>query len=155
MAGYSKLYVVGGRGGFDGADGVNPIDLVILVGESDRQWLEARYFNEAMAPLGNIKVIVPAGPDRPDSLLDACIAFCPDHFRGCPALADVRAELGETERMDAHLHPRGMPPSWRRLREEARPAFARMNIWKANLVPVRTRRRFHAATGGPKRRTHL
>lgn len=45
MAGYSKIYCIGGEGGFLGADGMNPIDFQILVGDADRQWLEVRYFN--------------------------------------------------------------------------------------------------------------
>ena len=35
MAGYSKFYVFGGAAGFQGADGVNPIAFLVLVGEGD------------------------------------------------------------------------------------------------------------------------
>ena len=136
MAGYSKLYAIGGLGGFGGTDGVNPIELLILVGESDRQWLEARYLNDAIAPLGKLRVIVPTGPDHPDALLDACLAFCPGYFSGCPALEDVRAELGDADRLDFSLEPGRIPPSWPRLREEAGSALERMNIWEANLEPL-------------------
>ena len=50
MAGYSKIYCVGGEGGFLGADGMNPIDFQILIGDGDRQWLEVRYFNRDIKP---------------------------------------------------------------------------------------------------------
>ena len=49
MAGYSKIYCIGGEGGFLGSDGMNPIDFQILVGDGNRQWLEARYFNRTYA----------------------------------------------------------------------------------------------------------
>ena len=28
-----------------GADGVNPIEFLVLVGDADRQWLEPQYFD--------------------------------------------------------------------------------------------------------------
>jgi hypothetical protein len=46
MAGYSKLYCVGGLGGYLGADGINPILFQILIGNADRQWLEVHYFDK-------------------------------------------------------------------------------------------------------------
>ncbi len=134
MAGYSKIYVVGGLGGFDG---VNPIEFLILVGDADRQWLEPHYFDESIKPIGRLQSIVPAGPNHPDSLLDACIAFCPRHFRSCPSLAKVESTLQEADRLDFHLGAQEIPKDWPSLREEARPLFAAMNIWRANLVPIK------------------
>jgi hypothetical protein len=61
MAGFYKLYVVGGVGGYMGADGVNPIDYILTVGTADRQWFEVRYFRQGMRPLGDVRVTVPAG----------------------------------------------------------------------------------------------
>ena len=57
MAGYSKLYVVGGLGGFNGYDGVNPIEFLVLVGDADRQWLEPHYFDGSIVPIGRLRVI--------------------------------------------------------------------------------------------------
>ena len=45
MAGFSKIYIIGGSGGFLGSDGVNPIIVQILVGRSDGEWLEVNYFD--------------------------------------------------------------------------------------------------------------
>lgn len=135
MAGFSKFYVIGGQGGFMGADGVNPIEFLVLVGEADRQWLEPHYFDTSIDPIGKLRVIIPAGPNQPDSLLDACIAFYPRHFGGCPSLGEVEAALRNAERLDFNADPQGIPPAWARLREEARPLFAEMNIWQADLVP--------------------
>ena len=77
MAGFSKSFILGGEGGVMEADGVNPISLFILVGDADRQWLEPVYVNKNIKPIGNIKVIIPPGPDDPRMLLDACQAFAP------------------------------------------------------------------------------
>lgn len=136
MAGYSKLYVVGGLGGFMGADGVNPIEFLILVGDANRQWLEPHYFDRTIMPIGRLQTIVPAGPNHPDSLLDACIAFCPRHFRSCPSLAEVESALRDADRLDFDARPQEIPATWVRLREEARPLFGVMNIWRADLVPI-------------------
>jgi hypothetical protein len=133
MAGYSKLYVIGGSGGFMGADGVNPVKVMILVGDGSRQWLEPHYFDTSIKPLGKLKAIIPAGPDHPDAVLDACIAFCPGYFTACPSLAEVEAAVSDEERLDFDMGE--IPSVWHKLREEARPIFAAMNIWRAELVP--------------------
>ncbi len=43
MAGFSKIYAIGGQGGYMGADGVNPMEMPLMVGDASRQWLEQRY----------------------------------------------------------------------------------------------------------------
>lgn len=136
MSGYSRIYVVGGLGGFEGADGVNPIEFLILVGDADRQWLEPHYFSKSIKPLGKIRRIIPAGPDHADSLLDACLAFCPQSFKLCPSLAAIESALAETDCLDFHASPLEIPAAWASLREEARLPFASMNIWGADLVPI-------------------
>ena len=134
MAGYSKIYCIGGEGGFLGADGMNPIDFQILVGDADRQWLEVRYFSRDIRPMGGVKVIIPAGPDHPDSLIDACLAFFPEYFESCPSLAQVAEGLGNVSRIDFHLD--GEPSGWAQLREEAKPLFKYLVIYKAELQKV-------------------
>ncbi|MBX9929414.1 MAG: hypothetical protein K2X99_10925 [Gemmatimonadaceae bacterium] len=134
MAGFSKLYVIGGAGGFAGADGVNPIELMLLVGDSGRRWIEPHYFDASIKPLGKLRVIVPAGPNDPDALLDACIAFCPKYFAACPSLQEVASALADEERLDFEAEPQRIPASWSALREEARPQFATIGIWRADLI---------------------
>jgi hypothetical protein len=136
MAGYSRFYVVGGLGGFMGADGVNPIEFLVLVGNADRQWLEPHYFDRTIKPIGKLRVIVPAKPDHPDALLDACIAFCPRYFKSCPSLEKVEAALRDAERLDFNANRQAIPEAWFNLREEARPLLATMNIWQADLVRI-------------------
>ena len=136
MAGFSRLFVIGGQGGFMGADGVNPIEFMVLVGDASRQWLEPHYFDNSITPIGRLRVVVPAGPDHPDALLDACIAFCPRYFAECQSLGKVMSSLRDTERLDFDLYPDAIPEAWAILREEARPIFEQMNIWRADLIPI-------------------
>ena len=133
MAGYSKLYCVGGLGGFMGADGVNPILFQILVGDADRQWLEAHYFDKSIKPLGEIKVIIPARPDDENSLLDACIAFYPQHFADCPSLPEVEKKVKDLTRLDFDLGMDKVPEEWHKFRKEGEPMFKQLNIFEAQL----------------------
>ncbi len=85
MAGYSKLDLIGASHGLDESiprglrevGGPNPIEMLILVGDGSRQWLEPHYVDPSIKPIGRIRAILPAGPDDPNSLLDACIASAP------------------------------------------------------------------------------
>src|SRR5690349_12910309 len=128
MAGYSKLYCIGGLGGYMGADGINPILLQIWVGNANRQWLEAHYFESGINPIGNIKVIVPEAPDHPEALLDACLAFYPEAFSQCTSMTQVRAKLAKAERLDFHLGKKKIPQEWDQLRSEAKQPFSELNI---------------------------
>lgn len=137
MAGYSKLYCIGGLGGFMGADGINPILFQILVGDSDRQWLEAHYFNKSIKPLGKIKVIVAARFEDENALLDACLAFYPQHFAECPSLQKVEQKVRDLTRLDFHLGLDKIPEEWHNLRKEAEPMFKQLNIFEAQLKQMK------------------
>lgn len=136
MSGITRIYVFGGQGGYMGADGVNPVALMILQGDGSRQWFEAVHVDPSLERLGGLRVIIPGCPDHPDGLLDACIAFFPRAFQECPSLAVVREALGDAERLDFHACPEETPQEWARLREEARPVFAGLNVWRADLEPI-------------------
>ena len=136
MAGFSRIYCVGGQGGFIGTDGINPLLLEILEGHSDRMWFEAVYVDTSLRPLGDLRVVVPAGPDDPNAMLDCCLAFFPAAFEACPSLSRVRIQLGSRERLDFDADPDGVPESWLMLRSEAAPIFAGLNLWQADLVKM-------------------
>lgn len=136
MGGYSRIYCIGGLGGFQGADGINPILVQIWQGEGNRQWFEARYFEGPAKPLGTVRRIVPAAPDHPDNFLDACIAFFPEAFEACPSLEGVRAEVNGVDLLDFDSG-KGIPSAWKALREEARPAFDDLVVFAADLQPLR------------------
>jgi hypothetical protein len=147
VAGYSKIYCVGGLGGFHGSDGLNPIEFQILIGDADRQWVEVHYFNKSLRPLGGVRSFVPKRPDDAHIVLDACILFYPQHFQRCPSLKAVAAKLArpghrKDRTLDFHLEKRRIPTEWVELRREAGPLFRELNIFEADLRPNRhTRRR--------------
>ena len=135
MAGYSKIYCIGPEGGFMGSDGINRLDLLILVGDGDRRWFEARIFNPEIRPLGEVEIIIPQGPDHPDSLLDALIAFFPSYFDDCPTMAQVRKEIEGVQRLDFD-RGEGIPGSWEQLRKEARKLVKNLPVYEAVLKKV-------------------
>ena len=132
MAGFWKCYFVGGTGGFMGADGLSAPFVFLMVGESDRQWIEPVYHDPAMRPLGSLKSLVPAGPDSPEALVDAAIAFLPKLFESCPSFNKVAAQLEGVEQLDFH-RGRGVPSEWGKLREEALPKFEELAVFEAGL----------------------
>ncbi len=137
MAGFYKIFCVGEPGGFMGADGITPILFQILVGTSDREWLEPHYFDKSVKPLGQIRVIVPEKPNSPNALIDACLAFYPKHFESCPSMSRVKEEAESLKRLDFHLGVKEIPESWSKLRSEAQSSFESLNIWEAELVPLK------------------
>ncbi len=140
MAGFSKIYCIGGTGGFEGADGINPIDIQIWMGDGDRRWFEVHYFKEGIQPIGNIKKLVPESADDPDALLDACLAFFPDYFKYCPALSIVKKKLQKKDWLDFDREKKSVPVEWADLRMQARPLFEDLTILEADLVPMRRSR---------------
>jgi len=133
----SKIYCIGSEGGFMGSDGLRKIGFQILVADADRQSWNAYIFDRQIRPMGRIRVIIPAGPDHPNALIDACIAFYPQHFESCPSLAAVAEKLKGKRHIDFHLD--GEPEGWRQLREEARPLFEQLIIYAAELTKINVR----------------
>ena len=129
MAGYSEFYVIGGFSN----DGVNPIEMMILVGNSSRQWYTPHYFDASIKPLGSLDTLIPQAPSAEINLLDACIAFYPQKFAACPSLKIVEAAVKDKSRLDFDQSQGHTPNGWNELREEARPYFAEMHIWLAQL----------------------
>ena len=132
MAGFEKIYCIGGLGGYLGADGINPIELQILVGYSDRMWLEPHYFNKGITPIGNIESIIPAGSDDPNMLLDATIAFAPSLYSECNMLKNVITILHDKRTLDFD-NAKSIPDEWDVLRQEAQSYYKQLNIFTADL----------------------
>ena len=70
--------------GQSGYDGLNPINAIIVVGNSSRQWLQAIEIDKKSKTLGKIKTIIPRGPDDPDSIIDAIIVESAPPLRKTP-----------------------------------------------------------------------
>jgi hypothetical protein len=69
----------------------------------------------------------------PNALLDACIAFYPEHFSECPSFAAVAGRLGGVTCLDFDLGHKDIPTEWEHLRGEARHAFAKLVIFAGAL----------------------
>jgi hypothetical protein len=137
MSGFTKIYLLGGLGGFQGADGINPITLQILVSDGGRRALEPHYFDYNIEPIWNIRTTVPKGPNDPDQLLDACIAFAPFLFRDCPSLPIVIEQvLGQNIRFLDFDLGKEVPEGWSQLRKEARKIYKTLNIFEAVIKPA-------------------
>ena len=136
MAGITKVYCVGGSGGYLGADGINPVALVILLGDGNRQWFELGRRAEDVEPLGNVSVLIPEDPAGADRILDACLAFGPSLFPGCPTMGKVKSLVGQSRSVDRHSGPKPLREAWRKLREEARSIFEGIGVCCGELEPM-------------------
>lgn len=103
------------------------------------------YFDTTIKPIGRLQRIFPSEPGDPDSLLDACIAFHPQHFSQCPSLAEAESALADQDDLDFSFKPQTIPAAWAKLRKEARPLFNQLHIWWADLNPL----------GGPTRTSEV
>lgn len=133
MAGYTRIYCLGGTGGFMGSDGINPIVAQIWQGDSDRRWFEARYFEGGLRPMGNVRVLIPEGPKHPDQLLDCCLAFLPGIFGRTGGFGLVEGLLGSSDFIDLSQAQRHFMNAWGRLRSEQRLAFRGIPLYEADL----------------------
>jgi len=89
---------------------------VVRTDDAGRWTFQPLYAAGAGAPLGRLQRLTTTA-QHPDALLDACLAFFPDVFAGCAALALVRQVVGEAEELD--LSGR-LPVGWVALRGEGK-----------------------------------
>ena len=94
--------------------------MTIFRGDGGRIWYEPHYLDKSIKPIGEITVTIPNGPEDPNQLLDALIAFAPKFFEKCPSLEGVKNKLADRKRLDFDLHQDDIPEDWNKLREEAR-----------------------------------
>ena len=94
-----------------GADSINSIDVMLLVAEGGRQWVEAKYLTNKLKPIGNIKTMIPPQPIGFNELLDACLVFCPGLFNDCPSMKLLREKMNGIDRIDFD-HEISIPEEW-------------------------------------------
>jgi hypothetical protein len=133
MAHLSRVYLVMVPHGYAGLEGTDTLCLAILQCEGNRRWLEPKYFTPVLKPIGRVKTIIPPAPDHPDALLDALIAFLPEHFRPCPSFAAIARRLARATTLDFDFCTPKALADWPRLRAEARPLMASLHIWRGDL----------------------
>ncbi|QDU99081.1 hypothetical protein [Lignipirellula cremea] len=132
MTVYSKVYCI--------ASGPSQADCTvkfqIFVGNDPRHRLDVNYLDRSIIQLGAVRSVLPAQRDDPRSLLDACIAFYPQHFRDCPSLRAVEKQLRQVRELDFRLAG-DTTDDWKRLRTEAVDAFKTLQIFEAPLRKMR------------------
>lgn len=133
MSAYSKILLIG----HESKDGLEDIYLEILQGEGEKRWYEAKYDEEKIERLGNIRSVIPVNRDDSNSILDACIAFAPKLFENCPSLNDVKSELKDKNMIDFSTG-NNVPRSWNKLREEARRNLQHIQIYEADIRRYKT-----------------
>lgn len=128
MSAYSKIFLIG----HESKDGLEDLYVEIWQCEGEQRWFEAKYDEEKLSRLGNIKSVIPVDRDDSNAVIDACIAFAPKLFEQCPALIMVKEELGDTNMLDfsKNIH---IPKCWEKLREEAKEQFKNIHIYEANI----------------------
>lgn len=123
MGAIGGLYVVSG--------GVAPW-LVLLVGRGSREWIEPLYASAGFAPMGRIWAVLPARPGDPVAVLDACLAFLPQHFSSLPGFSRARAAVADHEALDLTME---LPPAWHELRRQAEARWRELRVARAALEP--------------------
>ena len=137
MAGFYKIYMVGGSGGFLGADGINPIGLQILVGTSDREWLEPKYFNEKFKSISGITHMVPLRPTNDENIIDGIIIFGPQLFmKNCDLLKDAFKYFGDLGKKRIDMSE-DQPEFWNELVNQAQPTFQKIKLYSADIKDLR------------------
>ena len=86
MTGFTKIYCFGNNRSIFSDDGINQINMEVLVGDGNRQWLEPRYYTK-FKPIAKISKIIPEEPYQNKNLLLAAIIFSTGVlFNGTPDL---------------------------------------------------------------------
>lgn len=129
MAGFDKSVFFGHAT----YDGINGITMELWRGVSSRMWFEAARGFKRRAQ--RVEVIVPKGPNDPDMLLDAAMAFCPKVFQDVPGYTRMYESLEPRSYLDFDMDE-GVPADWAAIRELARPVFRQLTIYEAYIRPL-------------------
>jgi len=110
---------------------------LLLGGKGAEVWVEAIHFESGVRPAGQVVRVISADGDETKLLLNACMIFYPDLFRGCcsiSALVDVVEQLGT----EVHLEKeRQLSNILEVLQREAKGmgGFKRFGLWEGELSP--------------------
>ena len=129
MAGFDKSVFFGHAT----YDGINGITMELWRGVSSRMWFEAARGFKRRAQ--RVEVIVPQGPNDPDMLLAAAMAFCPKVFQDVPGYTRMYESLEPRSYLDFDMDE-GVPADWAAIRELARPVFRQLTIYEADIRPL-------------------
>ena len=104
-------------------------DLVIGVWEGSRKVCIPIYIAPGVQQLGNIRSLVPGGPQEPESTLDTLLAYYPQAFDACPTMATVRRLTLSVSKLDLNIGDSKLHREyWPQLRTEAMPIFRELSF---------------------------
>ena len=131
---YVKMLLVGKKAGSEQKSGINSIDVAILIGANSREYLEAMRpsYKNASKPIWEIDSMIPDPRNYSNSIIDACIAFCPEKFKDCSYFDEVVKQVGNSERIE-FVNEDKIPSSWSKLRNQALPIFEKMTVFEAKI----------------------
>ena len=110
---------------------------LLLGGKGAEVWVEAIHFESGVRPAGQVRRVISAEGDETKLLLNACMIFYPDLFRGScsiSALVDVVEKAGT----ELHLEKEAQLFSMLEvLQSEAKSmgGFERFGLWEGELSP--------------------
>jgi len=110
---------------------------LLLGGKGAEIWVEAIHFESGVRPAGQVRRVVSAEGDETKLLLNACMIFYPDLFRGScsiSAMVDVLEQFGT----EVHLEKEAQLSSMLEvLQSEAKSmgGFERFGLWEGELSP--------------------
>jgi hypothetical protein len=110
---------------------------LLLGGKGAEIWVEAIHFESGVRPAGEVRRVISADGDETKLLLNACMIFYPDLFRGScsiSALVDVVEKAGT----EVHLEKeRQLSTILEVLQSEAKSmgGFERFGLWEGELSP--------------------
>ena len=110
---------------------------LLLGGKGAELWVEAIHFESGVRPAGQVRRVTSADGDESKLLLNACMIFYPDLFRGScsiSALVDVVEKAGT----EVHLEKEAQLSSMLEvLQSEAKSmgGYERFGLWEGKLSP--------------------
>ena len=112
---------------------------LLLGGKGAEVWAEAIHFESGVRPAGQVRRVISADGDESKLLLNACMIFYPDLFRGCcsiSALVDVVEKLGTEVHFEKEAQLSSMLEV---LQSEANSmgGYERFGLWEGELKPRR------------------
>ena len=112
---------------------------LLLGGKGAEIWVEAIHFESGVRPAGQVRRVISADGDESKLLLNACMIFYPDLFRGCcsiSALVDVVEKLGTEVHFEKEAQLASMLEV---LQSEAKSmgGYERFGLWEGELKPRR------------------
>ena len=110
---------------------------LLLGGKGAEVWVEAIHFESGVRPAGQVRRVISAEGDETKLLLNACMIFYPDLFRGSCSISFL---VDEVEKLGTEVHlekERQLSNILEVLQSESKSmgGFERFGLWEGELSP--------------------